>query len=193
MKPFILILFLLSSLLPHSAEAFDFKWKRYLSHHDVLRTLRHHFSQADLKKIGDDCLYSTEKNKLLIGVFDHDSGKPVFQKPTAGFLSWFVSCSKEFVESDFEKRNQNGTLSTDYFAGISQLNRKWIDLTRPQKNKIVTHLLHRLIGPQVIADEDQRVRELVQMVNQTANPLAIPAAGKKLILAILLQEEFLAY
>lgn len=104
----ILRIFILAIVLAAPGFAFEEKQERYLSPHDIFRTLQNRFDLADFSAntFVHGCQEINSQNKYLIGTRKESNGEYVFPGPSAAFVKWYSKCLKIYIQEDIKNTLQ---------------------------------------------------------------------------------------
>ncbi|OQW48484.1 MAG: hypothetical protein A4S09_04710 [Proteobacteria bacterium SG_bin7] len=198
---------------------FGYAGVRYLSSNDIFRWLSQKFPMAYLvvdeynKSKGSKntepevvkCSYPTDQRAL--GYISPATQEPAFKGPSLAFAKWLAKCILTFTKTEFEEmRKVNQPF--DKFLGKKVLEKtaggpleemrkapetfSWSKIPQDLQTEIATHLVQESIGRNVAAREDQIVKIALIAADNLKSPM-VTEAIQRILLATILQDEFLTY
>lgn len=182
------------------ASAFDHLFKRYLSDQDLLRVLQQKFPNPGNSVIETACksFSGTDAEALsrrnALGASNPGTGEPAMSGPNPGFMRWYSHCLKQYIDADTAHMETDAT-KRRYFGKIIPYDADslmWNTWTSYQQKEAVIYLIHRFIGPGIVADEAALARKLMQNANKM-NQASVKAALAQIAYLICMRDDFLTY
>jgi hypothetical protein len=201
---FYLLLTLPTLSLAAPKATFSGSYLRYLSGHDVFRLLAQKFPRAEWGTL-KECSRLTDQNRNVLGVATPANGQVTYPAPSVTYAKWYFKCLLSGIEKDlgnsvstsagkdrFFGRETNEKLSAQSSNVLTAPKEiAWATLSDAMQTTITVHLIHQLIGPNVVRDEGELAQKLLGATQRAG--LSTYDALKKLVLLVSSQDEFLTY
>lgn len=216
-------LILLFAAFQYSASAsFLETSRRYLSAKDMFTVMAQKFpvlnNPLQVEKLNPTCWVVGQSNMNITGQVVPAIGVPAASQPGAGFVRWWASCAEKILNMQFkelEAKPADAKLWRRYWAP-DVLDRftdknspdspfhklataKWANVIPKVRDDQVAFLIEEWIGPNAVIKDlgfAKGTNELAGILKGALDPasdLTFEQANQKLLLALMLREEFITY
>lgn len=193
-------------LIGKEKSSFRDSYVRYVSTHDFFRLLMQKFPDVKTNQT-NVCEQMTDENRAVLGEPNPVSGELAYTGPSPSFLKYYGACLLQYIDYDFEGAAAKPNGLQRYFGkeacallektGQNEIFQKpasfsWNTLSPEVQLSIARHLVHAMIGPEIVKNEAKFVSELVASLAPKAEK-DVAQGIKKLLFFIGTQDEFLSY
>lgn len=204
------------------ALCFEETFRRYISGHDVFRTLSHVFATGSQGVPAECAQYQEDDQRDFMGEKAVITGQRVSPTITNTFVRWYIDCISQYISSDI--REMRSDFSDAYFQEYAHyygwdlvsylsllepaeikgfedsLERfPWIRIPRELQRQVVRQRVYHLIGENVLRAEretrfvDEILRQLGYRSADLTENKTIFDAIREITFAIAMSDEFLTY
>ncbi len=184
---------------------FKESYVRYLSGHDLLRTLRRSFPRQPW--LNDGCQSLTDENRGFLGENNPAFGEPMYRAPSAAFVKWFTKCAwflagQEIDDAAGKKKmgellgdEAMSLLQKEPYAELVNTPQKlpWKKLSADIRLRIATQVVHQFLGPEIFLKQKHLIVKLADGLDRLPDETTLHQALRKTILFVVSQEEFLTF
>ena len=190
-----IFLFQTSMLTCISALAFEKTFKRYLSGHDIQRTVEHAFPTGNNEN-HYDCLVKTAELNAT-GFALPLTGEVTSKKPGSFFFNYYTNCLKYRIASSFDQL-QSRYLPPSVFASTNANGNyfyynAWTTLDPKIRSSLITHWVHLVLGPGVLNDHEETTLVHEYEAKKEFQYLNIRDVATNILYSLALRDEFLNY
>lgn len=182
---------------------FGYASLRYLASSDTSRL----FSQKFPNGWNDGLICTARMDEKATGYFNTVTQEPFLKGPSLSFVKWFVKCLLDVSTAEF-KVIKAKSLTFDKFLGSSVLKKTkdtpledlrknadkvlWANIPLEIQSSIVTHIIEDAIGRQVAGRQNEIFEKALRTIATMQNPVTTEVI-QKVLLVVMLQDEFLTY
>lgn len=187
-----------SMIFACSSMGFEKNFKRTISENTFFRTMKVLFPKGFDKTSSADCQRIRFRNQSVVGVPNPLTGEPTSPRVGPAYVGWALKCMDTLIERDWKAflAEKSPNWRDRLGPQIVQLNPKpmpqdpW-SLYSKGHQALVQVQVERLIGPEVLNDQQVFVDEIVERLAKDSHSLE--EAYLKMVGYIVTRPEFLEY
>lgn len=183
MRKLILTTVLALIVLPiPQSQGFDSNHRRFLSGHDLIRTLRTLFPRRTPIQA---CEVILAENAWILGLSHPQSGAPVSKKPSQLYLQWWNGCVKEYSRTHFQNTARNDENLSSRVLSV------WSDL-EPKTRMTFLEEWIGIYGGEALYPDSKNTALLWDRELKTKK-ISVESMHTLIVLRILTSDAFLSY